>query len=47
MTPKLIPLASMIFSRRGIRRDQMNIQGKMAKKKSQALDHTGGRSQPA
>jgi hypothetical protein len=40
MTPKLIPLASMIFSRRGIRRDQMNIQGKMAKKKSQALDQT-------
>lgn len=39
MTPRLILEANMIFSRRGIRRDQMNIQGKMEKKKSQALDH--------
>lgn len=39
MTPKLIPLASKIFSRRGIRRDQMKSHGNMAKKKSQALDH--------
>ena len=38
MTPRLMPLANMTFSLRGIRSDQMNIQGKMAKKKSQALD---------
>lgn len=42
MTPKLMPPASRIFSRRGMRRDQMNIHGKPAKKKSQALDHTAG-----
>lgn len=38
MTPKLMLPASMIFSRRGIRKDQINNQGKIAKKKSQALD---------
>ena len=36
--PKLMPLESMILSFRGMRRDQMNSQGKMAKKKSQAED---------
>ena len=38
ITPKLILPASMIFSRRGILRDQIKSHGKMAKKKSQALD---------
>ena len=38
-TPRLILPASMTLSRLGMFRDQMNSQGKMAKKKSQALDH--------
>ena len=41
MTPRLMPLASMIFSRWGMRRDHIKSHGKMAKKKSQQLDHTG------
>lgn len=40
MTPKLIPLASIILSRRGILKDQINNQGNIAKKKSQRLDQT-------
>ena len=35
----------MILSRRGMRRVQIIIQGKIAKKKSQALDHTAADSQ--
>ena len=38
--PKLMLLASTIFSRRCIRSDQMNSHGNAAKKKSHALDHT-------
>lgn len=36
-----MPVANMILSFWGIRSDQMNSQGNIAKKKSQMLDQTG------